>query len=95
MHQYRVGAALLERSPEEKTWVSWWPTGDHEPAVCPGGQEANGTMGCIAQSMASRAREVLLPSALPWGGHSWSTAPSVRFPVQGRQGTAGGSTAEG
>lgn len=29
---------------------------------------ANGILGCIAQRAASRAREVLLPSALPWGG---------------------------
>ena len=38
-------------------------------------QKANGTLGCTAQSIASRAREVLLPSALPWGGTDGALRP--------------------
>jgi len=26
MHQYRLGADLLESSSVERTWVSWWTT---------------------------------------------------------------------
>jgi len=40
---------------------------------------ANGILGCIAQSVARRVKEVL-PSALPWGGHIWSTVPSAGLP---------------
>ena len=43
-------------------------------------KKANGTLRCIAQTMDSRAREVLLLSALHWGGHIWSTAPSAEHP---------------
>ena len=37
-------------------------------------KKANGILECTAQSTASRAREVLIPSALSCRGHSWSTA---------------------
>lgn len=72
MHQNRSGVswkgALWGRS-----WVLWltssWPTIDHN--CCPrlmvtlcALQWDSG--GCIAPSAASRATEVLLPSALPW-----------------------------
>ena len=40
-------------------------------------KKANGTLECSAQSEASGVREGIFPSALPWGGHIWSTAPSA------------------
>jgi len=39
VHQYRLGAELLQRSSAEKDLVFWWPTSGHEPAVCPCDQE--------------------------------------------------------
>ena len=49
-------------------------------------KKANGTMGCMAQSMASRVRMVLLPRALLWGGQIQSTAPRAELPGSGQTG---------
>ena len=61
--------------------------------MCSSGQEANGTLGCIAQSVASRAREVL--SALPGKSVSVALHLVLGSPVADRQGTAGESPVKG
>ena len=45
IHQYKLGKDLLESSAGKGTWGSWGQQGDHEPALGPCGQEANGTWG--------------------------------------------------
>jgi len=37
----------------------------------------SGTLGCAAESVVSRAREIPFPSALPWGDPIWRTGPSA------------------
>lgn len=38
----------------------------------------SGTLGCAAESVVSRAREIPFPSALPWGDPIWSTGLQVQ-----------------
>ena len=42
-------------------------------------KKAIGPQGAL-HSVASRERKVLLPSALTWGGHIWSTVSSAGLP---------------
>ena len=62
MHQYRLGADLLERSFAEKDlgvlMVNKLTTSQQHAPVA---KKANSILGCIINSMASRSREVLLP----------------------------------
>jgi len=75
-HKYRLGGEWLESSPEEKdlgvlvdnklnmSWKSALAT-----------QKANSILGCIKRSVASRAREVILPL------HFHETSPGVLHPA--------------
>ena len=60
------------------TWVCWLIMSQQCALMA---KKANGTLGCITKSTGSRVMEVLLPTALPWGGHIWSTGPIAEFPV--------------
>ncbi|PKU46174.1 hypothetical protein llap_3521 [Limosa lapponica baueri] len=61
-HQYRLGADLLESSSAEKdlgVLVDNRMTMSHQCALV--AKKANGILGCIKKSVASRSREVVLP----------------------------------
>jgi len=66
MHQYRLGTKLLERSSAEKDLsilVESRLAMSQQCALV--AMKANGTLGCMKKNMASRSREVILPSILP------------------------------
>ena len=67
MPQYRLGTDLLERSSAEKdlgVLVDNRLTMSQQCALV--AKKAHGIVGCIKKSMASRSREVILPSTPPW-----------------------------
>ena len=62
MHQYRLGVDLLESSCAERdlgVLVDDRSTMSQQRALI--AKKANGILGCIRRSVASRSREVLLP----------------------------------
>ncbi|PKU30255.1 hypothetical protein llap_19442 [Limosa lapponica baueri] len=59
MHQYRLGADLLKSSSAEKDLVDNKLTMRQQCALL--SKKANGLLGCIKKSVASRSREVILP----------------------------------
>ena len=80
MHQYRLGAELMKRSSAEEALcilVDYRLTVNQECALV--AKKANGILGCIKRSAASRSREVILsPSTMPG-----EATPVVRCPVLG------------
>jgi len=57
IHQYRLGADLLERSSAERDLVDDSLTMSQQCALA--AKKANGILGCIRRSVASRSKEVL------------------------------------
>ena len=53
------GLTYWKAALQRRTWVSWWKQVGHVPAVFVA-QKANGDLGSIKKSMASRLREAIL-----------------------------------
>ncbi|RMC15332.1 hypothetical protein DUI87_07522 [Hirundo rustica rustica] len=56
----QLGTVWLDSAQEERDLGVLVTAAEHEPAVCPGGQEANGILAWIRNGVASRSREVIL-----------------------------------
>ncbi|RMC09050.1 hypothetical protein DUI87_14054 [Hirundo rustica rustica] len=61
MHCYRLGTVWLDSAQEERDLGVLVTAPEHEPAVCPGGQEGQWHLAWIRNGVASRSREVILP----------------------------------
>ncbi|RMC04873.1 hypothetical protein DUI87_18047 [Hirundo rustica rustica] len=60
LQRYRLGVVWLDSAQEERDLGVLVTAAEHEPAVCPGGQEASGILAWIRNGVASRSREVIL-----------------------------------
>ena len=93
MHQYKVGDDLLERNSAEDLSVLVDNRLAMSQQCVPVAKKANGILGCIKKSMASRLREMILPL------YSAQVRPHLHpvlgSSVQKSQGTMGWSPAEG
>ena len=84
MHQYRLGVDLLESSSAERdlgVLVDNRLTVSQQCALA--ANKANGILGCIKRSVASRSREVLLPPLhYPGEAPSGVLCPLLGSPLQ-------------
>lgn len=68
----------------EKPWGGLWGVGGWEaqrvPAVCSGSPGTKCVLGCTQCPMGSRAREGIVPPALPLWGPTWGPAASSGAP---------------
>ncbi|RMC13423.1 hypothetical protein DUI87_10961 [Hirundo rustica rustica] len=61
LQRYRLGMVWLDSAQEERDLGALVPAAEHEPAVCPGGQEGQWHPGLDQEWCGHRSREVILP----------------------------------